>query len=227
MTLRPELSVLNGKKWTAGERRIVRKFYVDIPTREICEHLGRSLSSVYSQAAKMGLRKSIECIAEEARQRCLQPDHGGRPTRFQKGLVPHNKGLRRPGWAPGRMRETQFRKGQKPHTWKPLYATRFSKDGYLQMKMSDTGYPPHDWVGVHILIWEDKHGPVPPGYAVVFKDGDKTRIRLRNLELISRAELMRRNSIHNRYPKEMVDTIMLLGAVKRKLREKRAKEHND
>lgn len=218
---------MNGKEWTDKERRIVRQFYVDIPTKEICEYLGRPLSSVYQQAAKMGLHKSIECIAEEARQRSSEPDHGGRRTRFQKGIVPHNKGVKRPGWAAGRMREAQFKKGQKPHTWKPLYSTRFSKEGYLQMKMSDTGYPPHDWVGVHILIWEDKHGPVPAGCAVVFKDGDKARIRLRNLELISRAELMRRNSIHNRYPKEMVNTIMLLGAVKRKLRERRGKEHDD
>jgi hypothetical protein len=47
------------------------------------------------------------------------------------------------------------------------------------------------------------------------------------LELISRAELMRRNAIHNRYPEEMVRAIMMLGAVKRKLRERRAKEHHD
>lgn len=124
------------------------------------------------------------------------------------------------------MRETQFKKGHKPQNWKPIYSTRLSKEGYLQMKMTDTGYPPRDWVAVHILIWEDKHGPIPPGYVLAFKDGDKTHIALQNLELIARADLMRRNSIHYRYPREVVNTIMLLGVVKRRLRENAKKEHN-
>jgi hypothetical protein len=41
--------------------------------------------------------------------------------------------------------------------------------------------------------------------------------------MISRAELMRRNTIHN-YPPELRDNIMLLGAIKRKLRETSEKQ---
>lgn len=123
------------------------------------------------------------------------------------------------------MRDTQFKKGQHPHTWRPIGAERYSKEGYLQRKVSDTGYPPRDWVAVHNLLWIEKQGPIPAGHAVAFKDGDKTHIAEENLELISRAELMRRNTIH-RYPEELRDTIMLLGAVKRKVREN-AEKHND
>lgn len=205
----------------------MKRFYADIPTREIAEKLGRSVNSVWNEAHQLGLHKSVQCIAEMARVVSQKPNHGGRVFQFQKGIVPHNKGVRRPGWAAGRMKETQFKKGHCPQTWKPLYSTRLSKEGYLQMKMSDTGYPPRDWVAVHTLIWEDKRGPVPPGYALAFKDGNKAHITLRNLELIARSELMRRNTIHNRYPKDVVKTIMLLGAIKRKLREKSAEEHHD
>lgn len=198
----------------------MRRLYATTPTEQIAKHLGVRSSQIWQQAGKLGLRKSVDLIREMARERTSRPGHGSIRTRFQKGLVPANKGLKRPGWAPGRMAETQFKKGQKPQTWKPIGSERYSKDGYLQIKVTDTGYPPRDWVAVHNLLWIEKHGLIPPGHAAVaFKDGDKAHIVDDNLELISRAELMRRNTIHNRYPKEMVNTIMLLGAVKRKLRE--------
>lgn len=115
------------------------------------------------------------------------------------------------------MAETQFKPGARPHTWKPLGSTRLTKEGYLQRKISDTGYPPRDWVGVHILMWEEEHGPVPAGFAVAFKDRNKTNICPENLELISRRELMRRNTIHN-YPPELADVIRLGAALRRRLR---------
>nr|WP_288356107.1 HNH endonuclease signature motif containing protein [uncultured Pseudomonas sp.] len=87
---------------------------------------------------------------------------------------------------------------------------RFSKEGYLQRKVTDTGYPPRDWKGVHILLWEEAHGPVPSGHCLAFRDGNKRNITLENLELITRAERMRRNTIH-RYPPELKGAIRTLG----------------
>jgi hypothetical protein len=115
------------------------------------------------------------------------------------------------------MAETQFKPGTRPHTWKPIGTTRFSKEGYLQRKISDTGYPPRDWVGEHILMWQEAHGPVPKGLAVAFRDRDKTHLHLDNFELISRRELMRRNTIHN-YPAELVDIIRLGASLRRQIR---------
>ncbi|WP_197081860.1 HNH endonuclease signature motif containing protein [Silvibacterium bohemicum] len=83
--------------------------------------------------------------------------------------------------------------------------------------MSDTGYPPRDWVGEHILIWQKAHGPVPNGFAVAFKDGNKAHVALDNFELISRRELMRRNTIHN-YPPELTELIRLGASLKRQIR---------
>ena len=67
------------------------------------------------------------------------------------------------------MAETQFKPDTRPHTWKPIGSTRLSREGYLQRKISDTGYPPKDWVGVHILMWQEAHGPLPKGFAVSFR----------------------------------------------------------
>ena len=46
---------------------------------------------------------------------------------------------------------------------------------------------------------------------------DEARIALDALELVSRAELMRRNSRHARYPPEVNQLIQLKGALNRKI----------
>lgn len=217
---------MNGKSWSAEEIELLEYCYEDTATAELAQLLGRPIGTVYQAAAKRGLKKSDEFMASPAACRLRRGDEVGKQYRFKPGIVPHNKGLRRPGWAPGRMRETQFRKGHKPQTWRPVNSTRYSKDGYLQLKVTDTGYSSRDWVGVHILLWEEAHGPVPASHAVCFKDGDKENIELPNLELLSRGELMRRNTIHN-LPKPLVEVIMLNGALKRKIRRKLREEQDD
>ncbi|ABR80858.1 HNH endonuclease (plasmid) [Pseudomonas aeruginosa] len=113
---------------------------------------------------------------------------------------------------------TRFKKGQKPHTWLPVGSTRISADGYLQRKISDTGYPPRDWKGIHILLWEEHFGPIPTGHCVCFKDNNKQNVVIDNLELITRAERMRRNSIH-RYPPELKSAIRVISKLKRTIQE--------
>jgi len=227
-----KLERVNGKAWAAAERATVRKMYADASTKEIAKRLpGRTVTMIYQTAARMGLHKSEAYLATADACRLRRGDKVGEACRFRPGHAPANKGLRRPGYAPGRMASTQFRKGQisgnAAKIWKPLWSDRISKDGYLEIKVRERNGLHGNWVGAHILIWEDKHGPIPRGHKLAFKDGNKAHVALGNLELISNAEMMRRNTIHNRYPKEMVNAIMLLGAVKRKLREKRAKEHDD
>lgn len=78
------------------------------------------------------------------------------------------------------------------------------------------GYPPRDWRPVHVLLWEEHRGPVPEGHAIVFRNGDRTDIRLENLACISRAELMRRNTRHN-LPPEINQVISLRAALVRKI----------
>ncbi|MGV8417354.1 HNH endonuclease signature motif containing protein [Pseudomonas aeruginosa] len=113
---------------------------------------------------------------------------------------------------------TRFKKGQKPHTWLPVGSTRISADGYLQRKISDTGYPPRDWKSIHILLWEEHVGPIPTGHCVCFKDNNKQNVVIDNLELITRAERMRRNSIH-RYPPELKSAIRVISKLKRTIQE--------
>ncbi len=205
------------RAWQPWELKTLRTQYSDTPTKKLSLLLERSESAVYGRAAIMGLKKAAAYLAGPDACRLRRGDDVGAACRFLPSHVPANKGLRRPGWAPGRMAQTQFKRGAKPHTWKPIGSTRLTKDGYLQRKISDTGYPPRDWVGEHILIWQHAHGQVPKGFAIAFKDGNKAHIDLDNFELISRQELMRRNTIHN-YPPELAEVIRLGASLKRQIR---------
>jgi len=209
------------RKWSRADDRLLRSTYPHVATKEIAAAFDLPIHTVFGRAKRLGLEKTQAYMQSPAACRLRRGDNVGAAFRFPPGHVPTNKGTRRPGWAPGRMAETQFKKGQHPQTWMPIGSTRLM-DGYLQRKVSDTGYPPRDWVGVHILMWQEKHGPIPPGHTVCFKDGNKGHIALENLELVSRRELMLRNSVHN-LPPALKQVIQLTGALKRKIRNREEK----
>lgn len=208
--------------WSAEEEQLLRARYANELTEVLAGELGRSVSKVLAKANAMGLHKSQAFLA----QHCRRLDGSqGESSRFQKGHTTWNKGMKGLQ-AGGRAKETQFKKGSKPHTWLPIGSERVSQDGYLQRKVSDTGYPPRDWVGVHILLWQEHNGQVPAGHCVCFVDGNKQHVALDNLELITRAERMRRNTIH-RYPPELKDAIRTVAKLKRTIKEvERDEEQN-
>ena len=114
----------------------------------------------------------------------------GRTGRFEKGHATWNKGTK--GLTKANV--TSFKKGQKPHNYKPLGSERITKDGYCEIKVSDTG---RRWRPKHVLIYEKHHGKVPKGSAVIFLDGDKRNFDIDNLYLVTRSQLamLNKNSL--------------------------------
>ncbi len=211
------------KRWNPEDLYTLQRLYATTPTRELAAQMGRTPDPVTQMARKVGLRKSKEFLRspETSGPRAGKIDCAGR---YLPDHVPANKGLRRPGWAPGRMASTQFPKGHRPANWVPI-GTRRTVDGYLQEKVTDTGRTTRDFVPVHVLLWKEHHGGrLPKKKVVVFRDGDKENICIENLEAITRRELMRRNTIHN-LPKELVEVIQLTGALKRKIRRRDEKQN--
>ena len=106
---------------------------------------------------------------------------------FEKGLNPWNKGVK--GFNPSP--ETQFKSGESH-----LGENHPSWKGGVQIVHNDCI---HLWAGNGVRlrrprkIYEDNFGPIPPGYVVIHKDGNRYNDSPENLEAISRAENLKRN----------------------------------
>ena len=212
--------------WTADEVETVRINFANWPTFLIAYLVNRTVEQVYAKAFKLGLRKSEKYLASPWACRLRRGDNIGAAHRFPKGHVPANKGLRRPGYAPGRMAQTQFRKGRAAHearNYVPIGTEKIDpKRGVLMRKMTDDPaiFPASRWRPVHVLVWESAHGPVPAKHIVRFRIGMKTfdpkLITLDRLELVSLEDNMRRNTIHN-LPPALKEVIHLNAAIKHRI----------
>lgn len=212
--------------WTEAEDELLRQAYAKTKTADLAQALNRPVGPVHRRASELGLRKDRDLIGDMAREALLDPDHGGRAHFFKSGLTPWNKGTHFA--AGGRSVETRFKPGRpacEARNYVPIGTLRLSKDGYLERKVTDDPslVSVRRWKGVHRLVWEETHGPVLEGHAVAFKPGRKTAdpalITLDALELVTRAELMLRNTVH-RLPKELVELVQLRGALIKQINRK-------
>ena len=189
---------------------------------EIAELLGIGVITVYNTAVRLGLKKkSREWIAERARLRIADPAHGGRAHFIKPCTVPWNKGIHFDSG--GRSAETRFKSGRMPHNWHPVGHERTTDEGYLQRKLTDTGVTRRDYVNVHWIVWREAGRDIPPGHALIFRDGNKQNFALDNLELVTRAELMRRNTFH-RFGPEVARVVQLRGAITRQINRRTRQE---
>ena len=191
------------KPWTAAEDAVLRELWKTLSLNDVAERMSRGTGSVYNRVQKLGLKRTDEYKAITGCGR-----FGTRP--------PWNAGKK--GWqAGGRSKQTQFKQGDKPsNTWRPIGAERVSKDGVLYRKVADTGHKKTDWRAVHVLTWEEQNGPLPDDSIVIFLDGNRENFDPANLEAVTRADNMRRNSIA-RYGEDYRSAAITLGWFKRKL----------
>ena len=203
----------NYRIWTAEEVQILTEQYPHVATCEVARILGRKVTQVIGKAHRLRLKKS------PAYQSTLGNNlsSAGAATRFRPGQVPWNYGTH--FVSGGRSAETRFKPGQKTHTWRPIGAEHITKNGYIERKIADTGTR-RDYVLVHHLVWREAGREIPNGHVLIFIDGDKRNFALDNLKLISRQELMHRNSIHNLGP-EIAQLIQLCGAISRQINKRK------
>jgi len=218
--------------WSDEDRRKLVELYPFRPTAEVARVLERGISGVYGMAAKLGLEKSAEFLDSEEsgrlRKGMSRPESVS--SQFRKGSVPHNKGVRRPGWHAGRMQETQFKAGERSgiaaKNWKPVGTILPDSEGYLRIKVREavhgaeaTGFGNTKvWPLLGRRVWEEHNGPIPPKHIVAFRDKNRQNCAIENLELMSLADNARRNTMWGRYPRELSEAIQALGALNRKLR---------
>ncbi len=218
-----------GKRlWNPEDDALLVARYPHEKTAALARKLRRSVPATYNRAKKLGLAKSAEYLASADACRLRRGDNVGAACRFRPGHVPANKGLRRPGWGPGRMKATQFkpgvRQGLAARNWRPIGTILVDTDGYRRIKVREArpgeayGFGnSRVWQQLHRYVWEQARGPIPKGHVVAFHNGDRRDVRLENLQLTSRRELMARNTIHT-LPKPLARTIQLLVTLNRQIR---------
>lgn len=223
-------------RWTAAEDAVMRARYPDEKAADVARALGLSVVQVHSRARRLALKKSAAFTASDKAGRIRRGKRDPRmvAAQFRPGHVPANKGMK--GWqAGGRSKQTQFKKGRpanEARNYVPIGTEKVdAKRKVLMRKVTDDPsiFPVKRWHPVHVMVWEAAHGPVPAGHIVVFKKGRKTfkaaEITLDRLDLVSLAENMRRNTIHNQYRPDVVQVITLAAALKRKINN-RSKRHD-
>lgn len=210
-------------RWTPEELQILSLHYSDGANEEIAAFLGRQIYIVAQMANKIGLHKSAAWRADSKRSgRFNYLACAGEAYRFQKGTVPLNKGLRRPGYAPGRMAQTQFKKGRTPQesrNYIPIGGFRINADGHLDRKVCDQCIAQRRYMGHHRWVWMMANGPIPPGHVIRFKEGRSTTvaaaITIDAIECITMRENRWRNSIHQVMPPELKEITYLRRSITR------------
>lgn len=112
---------------------------------------------------------------------------------FEKGHKPFNKGLKQTDYMTAeqidKTKATRFKKNSVPPNWKEIGSTRISKDGYLEIKVSDLKGN-ENYKSYHRLIYEKHHGvKIKDDEAVIFLDQNKMNFSIDNLKLVKQRQL--------------------------------------
>ena len=155
--------------------------------------------------------------------------NSGLTGRFDKGHEPWTKGKHWSEYmspeAQENSRRTCYEHAHIPDNQLPVGTVRKTKDGYLIKKVQERGYQWDRWKLLHRLIWEEKNGPIPEGYIVGFRDGNKENCDPDNLVLMTMGEnaVMNKRGYRDSRSPEIADvglTLIRLESTAKKRRRK-------
>lgn len=202
------------KVWTEADLQLLVDLFPHQYTKVVAEKLGCTYSVIVWKASKMGLKKDPNFRKEELQRQGERLKEIGKKSRFEKGAIPANKGKKMSKETRAKAKHTFYKKGHLPHNTKHDGHERLSTDGYMMIRVELGKY-----VLKHRWLWEQENGKIPKGKILVFKNGNPLDLTLDNLELITRKELMNKNSIM-RFPPELRKTIKLVHKLKREINAK-------
>lgn len=193
---------------------ILRREYLSVPVKRLANLVGRSDTFVRTRLRQLGLVVPREIIEKRKQD-----------ARFNTGSAPKNKGKKMTPEQYEKAKRTMFKKGIVPKNTKPDFSITIRKDkrgvAYKHIRI-DKGF----WIPYHRYVWINSNGPPPPGMKIVFKDGNTMNCKIENLEMVTAAELMLRNTVHN-LPKPLAEVVQLRGAVNRQINKHLKKKKNE
>jgi hypothetical protein len=201
--------------WSAEEIEQLRYLYPTTDINSLIAIFHRNRKKIILKANKLGLHKTKQFFSVLCAKTLVNNEKANfHPGNFHPGNFRCEKEL---------MLYTQRQNMRQLAPRQRIGIIHRNANGYWERKVSDTSCRHKNWVFEHILVWQRTHGPIPRGYTVCFKDGNINHITEDNLELVSRKELMLRNSV-NRLPKDLNNVIRLNGVLNRKVRELNEKQ---
>lgn len=190
-------------KYTKKQRAFILENYKGRTTFE--------LTAMINNAFNIKLKRSQ--IREYLKNHKLNTGVDGK---FRYGHTPFNAGTK------GIMKANSgtFSKGHIPANHRNIGDERINIYGYIEIKIAE----PNKWALKHRLVYEEANGSIPKGYAIFFLDGDKTNLKLDNMTLVSRRELLviNKNKLYSS-KKEITESGVTLAKVMVALYKKRRK----
>lgn len=115
---------------------------------------------------------------------------------FKSGHEPANKGKKMPPEYYDKIKPTMFKPGNRPHNWKPVGTERITRDGYVEVKISE----PKTWRLKARIIWEEATGEkLTRNDRIIYLDGNKLNLDISNLAKLTGSQLARLNQNHLHY----------------------------
>jgi hypothetical protein len=204
----------NRRPWQEWELVIMRYFYPNHTSQLLGRVLNRSHKQIYNAANRFGIKKDKEFVRELTR-RAWQDGRCSKEKCFKPGQVPANKGQKMPAHVYERAARTMFKPGNEPHNTKHDGAitvrgmNKSTPEPYYYIRLAKA-----KWELLHRHIWMQAHGPIKRGYVIAFKDGNWQNCKLENLECITMAENMKRNSVQN-MPPELLEITRMRASLSR------------
>lgn len=196
--------------WTEKEIKLLFKLYPKTETKKLEKVFKRTATAISQKAQALKLHKDPEFKKQMLQESIKRLQDSGKANRFKKGNRPWNDGLAGKGIFKPNV--GSFKKGNMPHTTRPVGSQRLDKEGYIIEKQEDGR-----WIRLQVKEWEKHYGKIPPKHYLRLKVKDKTCTDINQMFVVSFKENIELNSI-NRYPSELRKIIITLAKFKKKIR---------
>lgn len=207
--------------FTSVDDQFIKDNYLTMPVKTMGQHLNRSYCGITGRLQKLNLIIPEEVIQQRKKDSVFKP-----------GIIPFNKGKKLTDFmSPEAIEKTKmhrFKKGNIPNNALPdgtevVRLDKRSGRSYTLIKVPGIKKLVHK----NIHVWETHHKiKLPPKHNIVFVDGNTQNFEISNLECISHAELMDRNTIH-RFPEDLKVNIRLIRKINKVIHEKNTTRNTD